>query len=346
MLLSMVFLAVYQDAKPLPPVTKEKRDAYIKEYPLPKNSIQLKRVASFPGEELMDRDIYLRSVYGVSFDPTNGDIYAADMDDHKIMVFDSNGNYLRQFGSYGQGPGSFIRPSQVQVWNNQIVVNDVGNLRFQVLDKNGKYTGGFKVFRTYHHIVIGNDGTIYAAPILKGAEYLVDALSMEGKKLLSFGEKIETKAQLEIGLVNDVRLDLDQKGDIYITFALYPAFRKYSKQGKLIFEKDFTDFLFFKDKIEVNKKGMDSAKVDRMKYFKCIDAIRIDGERVFVVRFYMGRLEIIEFDDAMKVKNIYWTLEYNEGLIFFDFLVKKEKGKYVFYIPHVYPEVRIDILKY
>ncbi len=345
---AIFFLAVYRDAKPLPTVTKEERDAYIKKYPFPKNSIRLKRVASFPGEELMDRDIYLRSVMSICFDPANGDIYAADMDDHKIMVFDSDGNYLRKFGSYGQGPGSFIRPYQVQVWNNRVVVNDVGNLRFQILDKSGKYTGGFRVFRNYRNMIISKTGIIYAAPIIfaKGYNYLVDTFSMEGKKLFSFGEKIETKAIFDFSVINDIRMGFDQKGNFYYTFTLLPVLRKYSEKGEFISETDFTDYPFFKDKMESNKECFKATKLDRSKVFMCISALRMDDDRVFVARFYMGRLEIVEFDDAMKVKNIYWTLEYDKGLIFFDFLVKKEKEKYVFYLPHVIPEVGIDIFKY
>lgn len=44
----------------------------------------------------------------VTVDPANGDIYIADgYGNHRIVVFDKTGRYLRQWGSAGTGPGQF-----------------------------------------------------------------------------------------------------------------------------------------------------------------------------------------------------------------------------------------------
>ena len=43
----------------------------------------------------------------IAVDPTNGDIYIADgYGNHRVVVFDKMGNFLRQWGSAGTGPGS------------------------------------------------------------------------------------------------------------------------------------------------------------------------------------------------------------------------------------------------
>ena len=44
----------------------------------------------------------------MAVDPANGDIYIADgYGNHRVVVFDRNGAYLRQMGSVGSGPGQF-----------------------------------------------------------------------------------------------------------------------------------------------------------------------------------------------------------------------------------------------
>src|SRR5712691_505639 len=44
----------------------------------------------------------------IGVDPANGEVYIADgYGNHRVVVFDKNGNYLRQMGSVGSGPGQF-----------------------------------------------------------------------------------------------------------------------------------------------------------------------------------------------------------------------------------------------
>ncbi len=42
-----------------------------------------------------------------------GNIYVADRNNHRIQVFDSQGNFLLKFGSYGYGDGQFGGPGGV-----------------------------------------------------------------------------------------------------------------------------------------------------------------------------------------------------------------------------------------
>jgi DNA-binding beta-propeller fold protein YncE len=44
----------------------------------------------------------------ISVDPSNGEVYIADgYGNHRVVVFDKNGGYLRQMGTVGSGPGQF-----------------------------------------------------------------------------------------------------------------------------------------------------------------------------------------------------------------------------------------------
>ena len=73
-----------------------------------------------------------------------GSVYIADgYGNHRIVVFDSQGQYLRQWGSAGSGPGQFVEgggghPHCVIIGNDGLVyVCDRGNNRIQVFDKLG-----------------------------------------------------------------------------------------------------------------------------------------------------------------------------------------------------------------
>ena len=71
----------------------------------------------------------------------------ADKDNHRIQVFDRNGQFLFKFGSEGNGNGQFYQPFGVTIdqMNNQIVVSDTGNLRIQIFDEKGTFLRVFGV---------------------------------------------------------------------------------------------------------------------------------------------------------------------------------------------------------
>ena len=73
-----------------------------------------------------------------------GSVYIADgYGNHRVVVFDGEGQYLRQWGSAGSGPGQFVEaggghPHCVVIGNDGLVyVCDRGNNRIQVFDKMG-----------------------------------------------------------------------------------------------------------------------------------------------------------------------------------------------------------------
>ncbi len=82
-----------------------------------------------------------------SVDPVTGErgsVYIADgYGNHRIVVFDSAGNYLRQWGSAGSGEGQFVErggghPHCVVLGNDGLVYTcDRGQNRIQVFDREG-----------------------------------------------------------------------------------------------------------------------------------------------------------------------------------------------------------------
>jgi len=70
----------------------------------------------------------------------SGDVYVGDMENDRVQVFDSSGNYLRQWGSYGSGDGNFHNPGSVAVdATGSVYVADTWNDRVQKFDSTGNF---------------------------------------------------------------------------------------------------------------------------------------------------------------------------------------------------------------
>lgn len=68
-----------------------------------------------------------------------GNVFVLDTWNHRVQVFDSNGQYLWQFGSRGTLPGQFNRPLAITLDSaNNVYVADWLNYRIQKLTSHGK----------------------------------------------------------------------------------------------------------------------------------------------------------------------------------------------------------------
>ena len=81
----------------------------------------------------------------IAVDPLNGDVYIADgYGNHRVVVFNRNGGFLRQWGSAGTDPGQFSplgggHPHCVVMSKEGLLyVCDRGNDRIQVFDRMGR----------------------------------------------------------------------------------------------------------------------------------------------------------------------------------------------------------------
>lgn len=92
------------------------------------------------GEEVVDSSI-MGSIVGKSIAPKF--IYVADTENHRIQIFTKNGDFVSQFGSYGQGFGQFRYPEDVLIDTDRIYVADSGNSRIQIFTKDGRFISAF-----------------------------------------------------------------------------------------------------------------------------------------------------------------------------------------------------------
>jgi hypothetical protein len=91
--------------------------------------------------ETEGREEYMLSrIIDVAVDDA-GNIYAADMKENQIIVFDRNGCYVRTIGRPGQGPGEFSRILDIQITpRNELMAYDRLAFKLTFFSLDGNYT--------------------------------------------------------------------------------------------------------------------------------------------------------------------------------------------------------------
>jgi len=85
--------------------------------------------------EGMGRGLYRPGAVAVADD---GTIFVLDTGNFRVVVFDADGNALREFGRQGQGPGEFQRPFGFGVAGERVVVVDTRNNRVAAFSFDGE----------------------------------------------------------------------------------------------------------------------------------------------------------------------------------------------------------------
>lgn len=72
-----------------------------------------------------------------------GQIYVVDMQAASVRVFDASGEYLRELGREGQGPGEFQDPRSVGSIGDEVIVGASRNARWSHFDLDGNHIDDF-----------------------------------------------------------------------------------------------------------------------------------------------------------------------------------------------------------
>lgn len=79
------------------------------------------------------------NVRSVGFDRADN-LYVLDGQNLRVLVFDRAGEYVRQFGKRGGGPGELQAPMSMTVMpNDEIVINDLGNRAYITFSPTGEF---------------------------------------------------------------------------------------------------------------------------------------------------------------------------------------------------------------
>ena len=81
----------------------------------------------------------MKSPRGVVVDQ-QGNYVVADLCNHRIQIFNYNGQFVRKFGSEGEGNGQVKYPTSVGLLSNgNIIVSENGGHRLQIFDSQGNF---------------------------------------------------------------------------------------------------------------------------------------------------------------------------------------------------------------
>lgn len=98
-----------------------------------------------PGD---DRHWHIGAPTGIAVD-SNDHNYVTDIQHECVRKFDRSGNFIKQWGSEGNGQGQFINPNGVAVFSgNSILVVDTGNHRIQEFSNEGVFITTWGSFGT------------------------------------------------------------------------------------------------------------------------------------------------------------------------------------------------------
>jgi hypothetical protein len=79
------------------------------------------------------------NVASVAFDRSDN-LYVLDRGNHRVLVFDPRGRFVRQISKQGQGPGELIGPiSMVVTRQGEVVVSDLGRRAYSIFGTDGTF---------------------------------------------------------------------------------------------------------------------------------------------------------------------------------------------------------------
>lgn len=197
-----------------------------------KLSIKLEKKFSFEG----DGKINFYEPGGVAVDK-NGNIYVSDSGNQRIAQFNSRGEFINSFGRRGQGPGEFLSPWQIAIYDHEIYVYDWGR-NIQKFNLDGQYISGFTLRGgTFLDLDIDSKGNIYVGRWTSIKEsYLIEKFDSNGTLIKRFCEPVEAPSRPLSLILNNTKLCIDNQDNIYVAFRYINKIRKYNSEGKLIKE--------------------------------------------------------------------------------------------------------------
>jgi len=119
-------------------------------------------------------------------------VYVTDLGNARVQKFDSNGNFLTEWGSKGSQPGEFGHPTGIAISDDFVFVVDNRNHDIQKFDLDGNFItkiGGFGKdngsFKSPRGITVSEDKFIY---VVDSGNARVQKLTIDGDFVSSFGQ--------------------------------------------------------------------------------------------------------------------------------------------------------------
>ena len=172
----------------------------------------------------------------------NGDIFVSDghspnkHNNGRIMKFNKDGKFIKQWGRKGSAPGEFSEPHDLFIGGTQglLYVADRRNARIQVFDQDGKFITQWKQFGEPNAVFVSKDDTIYVGAsypdkaVKKGLLRGIVVGSAKDGSLKAFIPDPADPDSLDVGTTTS-GIGVDDSGSIYSADVAAHNLRKYVK---------------------------------------------------------------------------------------------------------------------
>jgi streptogramin lyase len=168
-------------------------------------------------------------------DPFNGRVYVADYANHRIQVFDTKGNYMTKWGTYGEENGQIHKASALSVVpSGNIYLSDQFNYRIQVFTSNGTFVTAWGTkgegdgqFLHPHVPGVDSEGNVYVSDRDLAS---VQKFTGDGKFMMKWSEEGSNDGQLS----KPESVIIDSKDNVYVADFGNHRIQKFTNDGKFI----------------------------------------------------------------------------------------------------------------
>ncbi len=179
--------------------------------------------------------------WGIAVD-AQGRVYVADTWNHRIQVFTAEGEFVREWGYFGQGgdPYGFWGPRDVVIdAEGYVIVSDTGNKRLLVFTPEGEFVEqiggggtGAGQFDEPVGLAMGPEGELYVADTWNAR---IQVFTPLGEGFYVFTAMWDVPGWDDEYLENKPYLAVDQEGRVYAAVPMLSRVAVFSSQGQLLY---------------------------------------------------------------------------------------------------------------
>jgi tripartite motif-containing protein 71 len=181
----------------------------------------------------LGRQWYLHEPQGIAID-RSANVYVADTGNHRIQKFDSNGDLINIWGTYGHEEGQLLYPMGVAADSSgNVYVADFTN-RIQKFDSNGNFVlkwgssgTGESQFSYPTGIAVDSLGNVYIADAQNNR---IQKFDSNGNFITKWGSEGTGDGQF----TSPTKVAVDSSGMVYVTDLQNNRIQKFNSSGKFI----------------------------------------------------------------------------------------------------------------
>jgi tripartite motif-containing protein 71 len=174
------------------------------------------------------------SLWGITAD-SNDNIYVSDSSHHRIQKFDSFGNFITKWGSYGTGDGQLYYPEGMAIdSNNNVYVADSYNHRIQKFDSSGNFLtkwgsngSGDGQFSKPFGVAVDSNNNIYVADTYNNR---IQKFDSSGNFLTKWGSYGTGNSQFKYAY----GVGIDSSNNVYVVDRSNNRIQKFDSSGNFL----------------------------------------------------------------------------------------------------------------